>query len=780
MQTNRLLRAGASMMAVALAAGIVAFAGITSRATGDIPIDAAHFPDEAFRKHILEHCDNNYDEVLSSSEIEHITQIWWVDAEDRVSDLTGIEYFTSLEDLSVYNHKLTKLDVSKNTKLKRLMCYNNQLTSLNISGCKDLETLYCGGNKLKSLDLKGFTALSSLDCDGNPMTSIDLSGCTALDRFTYESGQLEKVNLSGCTSLKYLDLSRNKISSLNLTGCTAIASIECDENNLAAIDLKDCKDLDVLDIDQNKLTSLNLGNNTVLREVNCSKNKIKDLVLSSSLEVLECNENSLTSLDLSACKKLTAVYCSDNQLTSLKTDGCTELNTLFCSSNKLKSIDISKNTSLYELRCDDNQISSLDLGKNTNLANLDCSKNLLDKLDISKCKMWVLRCGENKFKKLDYSKYTSLFEVDCRGNALLTEVNLSGCTSLQTLNCSGCALTSLNIRDSIQVNVLDCSKNQLESIDLSSCEELLLAFKEGKRTLSDGDKVATYIYDTNTYDDDGCYNDDGIYAKLVKDVKTLIVSDALKLDKTEANIICGKTLTLKASLDGKATEATWITSDKKIATVDSNGKITAKMAGKVTITAYVSGASANCTVTVLYKDVTNSKEFWYKPTNYLTANGIVKGYDKQTKFKPANECTRAQMVTVLWRLAGQPEPHIDTCRFPDVKAKDYFYKPVIWAVERGITTGYGDGTFKPQNVCTRAQTVTFLWRMAGKPDPKTSKNKFSDVKKKDYFYTPVLWASEMKIVEGYKDGTFKPQGKCLRRQMVTFLYKYDKYVNGKG
>ena len=121
-----------------------------------------------------------------------------------------------------------------------------------------------------------------------------------------------------------------------------------------------------------------------------------------------------------------------------------------------------------------------------------------------------------------------------------------------------------------------------------------------------------------------------------------------------------------------------------------------------------------------------------------------------------------------------------TCKFKDVKNTDYFFKPVIWAVEKSITTGVSKTKFDPQGVCTRAQTVTFLWRLANKPAPKAKTCKFKDVKKKDYFYNPVIWASEQKIVAGYSDGTFKPQGKCLRRQMVTFLYKYDKFINGKG
>ena len=261
---------------------------------------------------------------------------------------------------------------------------------------------------------------------------------------------------------------------------------------------------------------------------------------------------------------------------------------------------------------------------------------------------------------------------------------------------------------------------------------------------------------------------------------TIKKSASLKLDKTSASVVCGNTLTLKAALTGSADAVSWKSSDTKTATVDSKGKITAKMAGKVTITATAAGKSAKCAVTVLYKDVTNSSDFWYAPTNYLTAKGVVKGYANQTEFRPANECTRAQMVTFLYRLQGEPKTKSNKCKFDDVKSGDYFFKPVIWAVENGITTGVSATKFEPQKVCTRAQTVTFLWRMAGKPEPGKNAKKFTDVKAKDYFYKATLWASDMKILAGYDDGTFKPDGKCLRRQMVTFLYKYDKYVNGKG
>ncbi|MBP5655368.1 MAG: S-layer homology domain-containing protein [Clostridiales bacterium] len=279
-----------------------------------------------------------------------------------------------------------------------------------------------------------------------------------------------------------------------------------------------------------------------------------------------------------------------------------------------------------------------------------------------------------------------------------------------------------------------------------------------KGVLTDNDKVGTASI---TIVGQGKYKDE--VTKTFKIVMPMVVS--------------GKTLDVPGE---GITGSSWKTSNKTILTVSDKGVITGKQAGVATVSYKADGKTKKFEVQVLYKDVTKTSDFWFEPTNALTALGVVKGYDNQTKFKPGNDCTRAQMVTFLWRLAGQPAPKSSSTKFTDIKKSDYFYKPVLWAVEQGITTGISKTKFGPQGVCTRAQTVTFLWRMAGKPDPTKSKNPFKDVKEKDYFYTATIWVSEKKIVAGYSDGTFKPQGKCLRRQMVTFLYKYDKFVNGKG
>ena len=187
------------------------------------------------------------------------------------------------------------------------------------------------------------------------------------------------------------------------------------------------------------------------------------------------------------------------------------------------------------------------------------------------------------------------------------------------------------------------------------------------------------------------------------------------------------------------------------------------------------GAKREVAASSFFSDVLNDKDFWFTPAYWGASNGVVEGYSDGT-FRPGNQCTRAQMVTFIWRIAGKPEPTGDTCPFSDIKQSDYWYKAALWGNENHIVEGYKDGTFRAQNLCTRKQAVTFLWRFAGKPEPKEGAGKFSDIKKSDYFYKAVLWASQKGIVAGYKDGTFKPSGDCLRRQMVTFLYKFCKSV----
>ena len=127
------------------------------------------------------------------------------------------------------------------------------------------------------------------------------------------------------------------------------------------------------------------------------------------------------------------------------------------------------------------------------------------------------------------------------------------------------------------------------------------------------------------------------------------------------------------------------------------------------------------------------------------------------------------MVTFLWRSAGSPAPKSTTNPFKDISANDYYYDAVLWAVEQGITSGTGADTFAPNATVTRAQTVTFLYRAAGSPAAGSSS--FSDVAADAYYANAVAWASQNDITSGTGNGKFSPGADCTRGQIVTLLYR---------
>ena len=164
--------------------------------------------------------------------------------------------------------------------------------------------------------------------------------------------------------------------------------------------------------------------------------------------------------------------------------------------------------------------------------------------------------------------------------------------------------------------------------------------------------------------------------------------------------------------------------------------------------------------------------YYEDAVDWAVENGITKGTD-DTHFSPDGICTRAQAVTFLWRAAGSPEPKTNTMPFTDVNAGSYYYDAVLWAVENGITKGTSDTTFSPNMTCSRAQIVTFLWRSEKSPAACTA-NPFADVKSTAYYAGAVLWAVENDITKGTTNTTFSPDADCTRAQIVTFLWRCKK------
>ena len=193
-----------------------------------------------------------------------------------------------------------------------------------------------------------------------------------------------------------------------------------------------------------------------------------------------------------------------------------------------------------------------------------------------------------------------------------------------------------------------------------------------------------------------------------------------------------------------------------------DGKFTFTMpASKVTVSAEFAEIE-----TLDFADVPTDA-YYYEAVKWAAKKGITGGIGNGL-FGPNQPCTRAQIVTFLWRAAGSPEPKTMSS-FADVSMDAYYAKAVAWAVENGITTGTGDGKFSPDATCTRAQSVTFLFRAIGKLVD--SKAEFSDVLTDSYYANAVAWAVENGVTNGIGDGLFGPDNSCTRAQIVTFLYR---------
>ena len=208
---------------------------------------------------------------------------------------------------------------------------------------------------------------------------------------------------------------------------------------------------------------------------------------------------------------------------------------------------------------------------------------------------------------------------------------------------------------------------------------------------------------------------------------------------------------------------------------DKNGKelkLTDKGNGKYTFTMPASKVEIKATFvkeveTSPFSDVSTSA-YYYEAVKWAQEKGITGGIGNGL-FGPNQPCTRAQIVTFLWRAAGSPEPK-SMSSFSDVSADSYYAKAVAWAVENGITTGTGDGKFSPDATCTREQAVAFLYRASGSPAV-SGGSAFSDVAANAYYADAVAWAEKNGVTGGIGGGLFGSGNTCTRAQIVTFLYR---------
>ena len=183
---------------------------------------------------------------------------------------------------------------------------------------------------------------------------------------------------------------------------------------------------------------------------------------------------------------------------------------------------------------------------------------------------------------------------------------------------------------------------------------------------------------------------------------------------------------------------------------------------------FTDGVCVKCGSDNPFTDVASGE--WFYESVLWAFRSNVTGGKTETTFAPNEGCTRAQVVTFLWAANGKPEPKSLANPFSDVASDAWYLKPVLWAVENGITGGISEDKFGPEQTCTRGQIVTFLYAAEKKPDVDGT-SAFKDVSDSDWFAKPVIWAAENDVTGGIGGGKFGPNDTCTRAQVVTFLKK---------
>ena len=645
------------------------------------------------------------------------------------------------------------------------------LNAMEIAAVKMIEANNMG---IKSLEGVGFfTALETLKCWDNELTGLDLSKNTAL---------------------KDLQCSNSKLQSLDLSQNPNLTQLYCGENPLTTLDLSKNAKLKVLDCSgfanrRTKLTELDLSQNTALESLDCSINELKQLNVSgcTALKKLSCSSNQLTTLDVSKNVNLTFLNCGSNQLTALDVSNNTKLEDLSCDYNSLTLLDLSKNPELEILSCRKNGFTSLDLDANKKIGEkiLYLEKQFYDK--------GVLNAGETFDMKtlpgsFDPSRTKNWIggTVDAAGiltvDADATEVTYdyqtkSGNTATNylmscKLNVKGGTTPVAKYAISVTGGIANLAKAAEGSVVTLTADAPAANMHFARWEVESGSEAVTFANATNSTT---------TFPMPAGEVKVKAIFEAdeimvpIQYDVSVLNDGNGKAFASPA----KAAADTAIT---LTATPNAGYHFKAwrVILGGVTITdnKFTMPAEDVEVQAVFEKDAPISKHpfldvpagaYYEDAVVWAVGKGITSGTNATT-FDPNGTCTRAQAVTFLWRAAGSPTPKTKLMPFPDVPVGSYYWNAVLWAIEQGITEGTSYLTFSPNDSCTRAQIVTFLWRAKG--NPAVSGNApFTDVAPDAYYAAAVTWAEKNGITGGIGNGLFGSNNTCTRAQIVTFLYR---------
>lgn len=401
-----------------------------------------------------------------------------------------------LTSLGVSSCGLLMLDVTNNKKLKSLNCSDNGFRTLDVSENILLENLYCQSNMLSTLDLRKNENLKVLNCRTNP----DLTTVYLEERATLEAVYMDTPPTS-FVYMSYVTVEDEAFMNY------LVANFDLDDDGrLSALEAKEIKDINCSGQNISNLEGLEKFTN--LTSLNCSDNNLTkiDVSLNKELVTFVCDSNQLSRLDVSQNTKLETLSCSNNNLRLLDVDANKELKSLLCNDNQLSSLEVTENTKLETLLCQDNDILyELDLREHTDLKKLNCEDNPrlirlylkagreiedLTKDDITKIKYFgmgelSINIPDAKFKsflveefdtngdgEISYTEAENVPSIDCSSLGIESLSGIEHFTNLTTLVCEFNELTSLSLSANKKLQILNCSDNEIETLNVEGCTDL--------------------------------------------------------------------------------------------------------------------------------------------------------------------------------------------------------------------------------------------------------------------------------------------------------------------
>ena len=692
--------------------------GVPAMAAGEVPVDAAYFPDPVLRKYVTDYCDTNKDNKLSAAECEAVQCIDLFEMKiTKVADLTGIEHFTNLHELIACGNQIATLDLSGMTKLEKLDVSGcSKLLSLKLAGCAALTTLDVSSCALTALDLTGCSALRSVACSYNALTALDVSAAEKLTTLECSANRLTALDLSGHKALKVLTCSLNSLTKLDLTGCTALESLDCSDNALTALDLSGCTALNATTQGDGKAENPILSPQYLPEQTGAVVDKEQCTVYLDAI-VGKDNLGSVTRVPDANYDKQTgaAVYAKTPDYFAYSYD--TGRKGLPAMTVYFEMQGLTSGVALDEKAFPDAAFRTL----------------LADTADVN---------GNGQLSTLELRHVS---ELNCSNLGIADLTGIEHFTELAALNCENNQLTALDVSKNTHLSEIYCGGNQLATLDLTG-----LPIKDAETDTGHVQKL------TGSYTLSGTENGVGLF-----DLSQIVGKEHI-----------GSITEVKGAAYDKETGIA-----RYSAAVETPSYTYSTGSSAVSLTVEFALDLSKLPKTP-FEDV-KAGAWYFDAVLEAFRDGLMVGMS-ETEFSPGAPMTRAMLVAVLHRLAGSPSVS-GKMPFTDVASGTWYYDAVLWASQNDIVAGMSETTFAPQENITREQIVAIFSRYTAKFSPDKTEataelTSFADsASVSDWALDDMKWAVAYKVINGSPSAGklyLNPQGNATRAEVATILMQY--------